>query len=52
MKKLFTLVALLAMVLGANAKRVVDTEFDYSVMLVMDRQGGWASDDAKGSSLH
>lgn len=47
MKKLFTLVALLAMVLGANAKVVVDTEFDYSDVGEWTEKGGWASDAAK-----
>ena len=47
MRKLFTLVALLAMVLGANAKVVVDTEFDYSDVGEWTEKGGWASDAAK-----
>ena len=47
MKKLFTLVALLAMALGANAKLVVDTEFDYKDVGAWTEKGGWASDKAK-----
>ena len=46
MKKLFTLVALLAMALGANAKLVVDTEFDYKDVGVWTEKGGWASEAA------
>lgn len=48
MKKLFTLVALLAMVLGANAKTVVDTEIDYSTLDDWTQvAGGFSSDQAK-----
>ncbi len=47
MKKLFTLVALLAMVLGANSKTVVDTEFSYSDVSDWKEKGGWASGDAE-----
>ena len=46
MKKLFTLVALMAMMLGANAKTVVDTEIDYKDVGAWTEKGGWASDDA------
>ena len=42
MKKLFTLVALVAMFLGAKAETVVDTEIDYST--VTSWNGGWRSD--------
>ena len=47
MRKLFTLVALLAMVLGANSKTVVDEEFSYSDISDWSEKGGWASDDAR-----
>ena len=47
MKKLFALVALLAMFLGANSKTVIDTEFSYSDVSDWAEMGGWASDDAK-----
>lgn len=47
MRKLFTLVALLAMVLGANSKTVVDTEFSYSDVSDWKEKGGWASGDAE-----
>lgn len=52
MRKLFTLVALLAMVLGANAKTVVDVEVDFSKFEDGDASTikfyGWgASDEAK-----
>lgn len=47
MKKLLTLVTLLAMVLGTNSKTVVDTEFSYSDISDWTEKGGWASDDAK-----
>ena len=47
MKKLFTLVALLAMVLGANSKTVVDAEFSYSDVSDWKEKGGWASGDAE-----
>lgn len=47
MRKLFTLVALLAMVLGANSKTVVDAEFSYSDVSDWKEKGGWASGDAE-----
>ena len=47
MRKLFTLVALLAMVLGANSKTVVDEEFSYSDISDWKVKGGWASGDAE-----
>ena len=42
MKKMFTLLALLAMFLGANAKTVVDLEIDKNFTSL-----GWQSDEAK-----
>lgn len=52
MRKLFTLVALLAMVLGASAKQIVDVEIDFSQFDDGDASTikfyGWgASDEAK-----
>lgn len=45
MKKLFTLVALLACFLGAKAEEVVDLELDYSTV-TSEWVGGWRSDAA------
>lgn len=45
MKKLFTLVALLACFLGAKAEEVVDLEIDYSTV-TSEWNGGWRSDEA------
>ena len=45
MKKLFTLVALLACFLGAKADEVVDLELDYSTV-TSEWVGGWRSDAA------
>ncbi|MBO4563841.1 MAG: carbohydrate binding domain-containing protein [Bacteroidaceae bacterium] len=47
MKRLFTLMALLAMFLGANSKTVIDTEFSYSDISDWAEKGGFASNDAK-----
>lgn len=45
MKKVFTLVALLACFLGAKAEEVVDLEMDYSTV-TSEWNGGWRSDAA------
>lgn len=45
MKKLFTLFAFLALVLGANAKVIVDAEVDYSTQTEV-KMGGWSSESA------
>ena len=45
MKKVFTLVALLACFLGAKAEEVVDLEIDYSTV-TSEWNGGWRSDAA------
>lgn len=45
MKKLFTLVALMACFLGAKAEEVVDLELDYSTV-TSEWVGGWRSDAA------
>ena len=50
MKKLFTLLALLAIFLGAKAKTVVDAEVkfsDYTDISEWDFKGGWGSASAK-----